>query len=115
MENPKDVICQLPPLGCIGLCACAAPNNFKSAAALLKRGKNTRNILNVNIGDNIIIYGKRLVSDSIKENECIDKVIVEEVFAKIARTKSFQVENYYLYLVLIVFVFSLGNFPAISQ
>ena len=37
---------------------------------------------NVNTGDNIIIYGKRLVSELFENEEVINKVIKAEVFAK---------------------------------
>ena len=60
---------------------------------------------NVNTGDNIIIYGKRLVSDSFVDNEVIAEVIKGEVFAR-SQELSFQVENYHYLYRFVSFVFS---------
>ena len=53
------------------------------------------------IGDNIIFYWKRLVSEHFIDNEGIDKVIKVVLFAKEPGLELSGGINYYLYFVLI--------------
>ena len=79
------MICQLLPLGCIRFCACAASNNF------------SRELRSENVTKFEKIFKIESVSDFIKEVEDIE--VEDGDIAKEARTESFQVEKYKMFVI----------------